>query len=72
MTGKELAKAEWPERNFRYGNVNRQNRNQIGMGLSGWQDTFHPGCKRYLQTDGSGCLAVSQRKAGKAMALGRR
>ncbi len=31
MTGKELAKTEWPERNFRYGNLNRQNRNQIGM-----------------------------------------
>jgi len=31
MTGKEIARATWPERNFRYGDVNRQNRNQIGM-----------------------------------------
>ena len=31
MTGEELARVDWPERNERYGNVNRQNRNQIGM-----------------------------------------
>jgi rhamnogalacturonan endolyase len=31
MTGKEIARADWPERNHRYGNLNRQNRNQIGM-----------------------------------------
>lgn len=31
MTGKEIARADWPERNFRYGDLNRQNRNQIGM-----------------------------------------
>lgn len=31
MTGKEIARAPWTERNFRYGDVNRQNRNQIGM-----------------------------------------
>lgn len=31
MTGKEIARVEWPERNNRYGDVNRQNRNQIGM-----------------------------------------
>ena len=31
MTGKEIARADWTERNFRYGDVNRQNRNQIGM-----------------------------------------
>src|SRR5690606_12438187 len=31
MTGKEIDRVDWPERNERYGNVNRQNRNQIGM-----------------------------------------
>lgn len=31
MTGKEIAKVDWPVRNYRYGNLNRQNRNQIGM-----------------------------------------
>lgn len=31
MTGKEIAHADWPERNDRYGNLNRQNRNQIGL-----------------------------------------
>ncbi|PRD54237.1 silent information regulator protein Sir2 [Sphingobacterium gobiense] len=31
MTGEEIARVDWPERNNRYGDVNRQNRNQIGM-----------------------------------------
>ncbi|GGH27948.1 silent information regulator protein Sir2 [Sphingobacterium alkalisoli] len=31
MTGEEIALVDWPERNDRYGDVNRQNRNQIGM-----------------------------------------
>ena len=31
MTGKESARVDWPERNDRYGNLVRQNRNQIGM-----------------------------------------
>ncbi len=31
MTGKEISKVPWPERNDRYGNLIRQNRNQIGM-----------------------------------------
>ncbi|NGM64579.1 silent information regulator protein Sir2 [Sphingobacterium sp. SGR-19] len=31
MTGEEIARVAWPERNNRYGDVNRQNRNQIGM-----------------------------------------
>ncbi len=31
MTGKVLDKVAWPERNFRLGDLNRQNRNQIGM-----------------------------------------
>ena len=31
MTGREVARVDWPERNDRYGNLVRQNRNQIGM-----------------------------------------
>lgn len=31
MTGREIARVDWPERNDRYGNLVRQNRNQIGM-----------------------------------------
>lgn len=31
MTGKVIDRVDWPERNFRYGDVNRQNRNQMGM-----------------------------------------
>jgi rhamnogalacturonan endolyase len=31
MTGDEIARVDWPERNARYGNLIRRNRNQIGM-----------------------------------------
>lgn len=31
MTGNEIARVDWPERNDRYGNLVRKNRNQIGM-----------------------------------------
>jgi rhamnogalacturonan endolyase len=31
MTGKVIDRVDWPERNFRLGDLNRQNRNQIGM-----------------------------------------
>lgn len=31
MTGKELDRVAWPERNDRYGDLNRQSRNQMGM-----------------------------------------
>lgn len=31
MTGNEKARADWPERNARYGGYNRTNRNQMGM-----------------------------------------
>ena len=31
MTGEEIAKVDWPERNDRYGNLIRQNRNQMGV-----------------------------------------
>ncbi len=31
MTGKEICKGQWPERSPRYGDYNRNNRNQIGV-----------------------------------------
>lgn len=31
ISGKVIDRVDWPERNFRYGDVNRQNRNQMGM-----------------------------------------
>lgn len=31
MTGQEVSRVDWPQRNDRYGNLIRQNRNQIGM-----------------------------------------
>lgn len=31
MTGKVIDRVDWPERNLRYGNLIRQNRNQMGM-----------------------------------------
>ena len=31
MKGRVIDRVDWPERNDRYGNLNRQNRNQIGM-----------------------------------------
>ena len=31
MTGKEIDRVDWPERNDRYGNLIRQNRNQMGV-----------------------------------------
>jgi len=31
MTGKELARVDWPPRESRYGDYNRQNRNQMGI-----------------------------------------
>lgn len=31
MTGNEIDRVHWPERNDRYGDYNRQNRNQIGL-----------------------------------------
>lgn len=31
LTGREIARAPWPERTARLGDLNRQNRNQIGM-----------------------------------------
>lgn len=31
LTGEELARVDWPERSWRLGDLNRQNRNQMGM-----------------------------------------
>ncbi|PXV66259.1 rhamnogalacturonan endolyase [Dysgonomonas alginatilytica] len=31
MTGEEISRVDWPERNDRYGNLIRQNRNQMGV-----------------------------------------
>jgi hypothetical protein len=31
MTGSEISKVEWPERSWRFGDYNRNNRNQMGM-----------------------------------------
>ncbi len=31
MTGEEIARADWPERNDRFGDYNRNNRNQMGV-----------------------------------------
>lgn len=31
MTGEELARVDWPERSWRLGDLNRQNRNQMGV-----------------------------------------
>lgn len=31
MTGREIDRVDWPVRNFRYGDLNRQSRHQIGM-----------------------------------------
>lgn len=31
MTGEEVARVDWPERSWRLGDLNRQNRNQLGM-----------------------------------------
>ena len=45
MTGKEIARVDWPERNDRYGNLNRQNRNQIGMAFLDGKTPFILACR---------------------------
>ena len=45
MTGKEIARVDWPERNDRYGNVNRQNRNQIGMAFLDGKTPYILACR---------------------------
>ena len=56
MTGKEIARVDWPERNGRYGNLVRQNRNQIGMAYLDGKDSLYIGC-RALTTDDCRCMA---------------
>lgn len=42
MTGKEIDRVDWPERNDRYGNLIRQNRNQMGVAyLDGKTPAFY-------------------------------
>ncbi len=45
MTGKEIARVDWPERNDRYGNVNRQNRNQIGIAFLDGKTPYILACR---------------------------
>lgn len=45
MTGEEIARVDWPERNDRYGNVNRQNRNQIGMAFLDGKTPYILACR---------------------------
>lgn len=41
MTGKEIDRVDWPERNDRYGNLIRQNRNQMGMAYLDRENTLY-------------------------------
>lgn len=45
MTGKEIARVDWPERNDRYGNLIRQNRNQIGMAFLDGKTPYILACR---------------------------
>lgn len=45
MTGKEMARVDWPERNNRYGNLVRQNRNQIGMAFLDGKTPYILACR---------------------------
>lgn len=45
MTGKEMARMDWPERNNRYGNLVRQNRNQIGMAFLDGKTPYILACR---------------------------
>ncbi len=45
MTGKEMARVDWPERNFRYGNLIRRNRNQIGMAFLDGKTPYILACR---------------------------
>ncbi len=45
MTGQVRARADWPERNFRYGNLNRQNRNQMGVAFLDGKTPFILACR---------------------------
>ncbi len=45
MTGKEMARVDWPERNFRYGNLVRRNRNQIGLAFLDGKTPYILACR---------------------------
>lgn len=45
MTGEEIARVDWPERNFRYGNLVRRNRNQIGMAFLDGKTPYILACR---------------------------
>ena len=45
MTGREIARVDWPERNFRYGNLIRRNRNQIGMAFLDGKTPYILACR---------------------------
>ncbi len=45
MTGNEIARVDWPERNFRYGNLVRRNRNQIGMAFLDGKTPYILACR---------------------------
>lgn len=45
MTGTVIARADWPERNDRYGNLNRQNRNQMGVAYLDGKNPYILACR---------------------------
>ncbi len=45
MAGREIARVDWPERNFRYGNLIRRNRNQIGMAFLDGKTPYILACR---------------------------
>lgn len=45
MTGKEIARVDWPEREPRYGNMVRRNRNQIGMAFLDGKTPYILACR---------------------------
>ncbi len=45
MTGREMARVDWPERNARYGNMVRRNRNQIGMAFLDGKTPYILACR---------------------------
>lgn len=45
MTGREIARVNWPERNDRYGNIVRRNRNQIGVAFLDGKTPYILACR---------------------------
>ena len=65
MTGKEIARVNWPERNDRYGNLVRQNRNQIGMAYLDGKTPYILACRGNLGFD-CRCMANQDNKLERA------